>query len=60
MKDYGFIVLIVIALFRIIAGMVVAGVIATYIGLNGLFWWCSVVVMFLVINGVLSGIGVGK
>lgn len=55
MEDYGFIVLIVIALFRIIAAMVVAGVIATYIGLNGLLWWCFAFVMFLVINGILTG-----
>ncbi|MBQ3407947.1 MAG: hypothetical protein IJH12_01930 [Clostridia bacterium] len=53
----GYIVLIVfIILVRIVAVMIVAGAIATYIGLNGLLWWCSAIVIFLLINAVISGL----
>ena len=53
----GYIIFIIaIILFRIIAVMIVAGAIATYIGLNGLLWWCFAFVIFLVINAIISGL----
>lgn len=45
-----------IILIRIIAVAVVAGVISSYVGLTGLLWWCATIVIFLVINAIISGL----
>ena len=47
--------IIVVVLIRIIAVIVVAGAIATYLGLSGLLWWCAAIVIFFVINAIISG-----
>ncbi len=53
----GYIVLIIsIVLIRIVAVILVAGAIATYIGLTGLMWWAAAIVIFFVINAIISGL----
>ena len=53
----GFILFIIaIICIRIIAVLVVAGAIATYIGVTGILWWASVIVIFLLINAIISGL----
>lgn len=53
----GYIVFIIaIICIRILAVFVVAGAIATYIGLTGILWWASAFVIFLVINALISGL----
>ncbi len=53
----GYIVFILfIILIRIVAVAVVAGAIASFIGLNGILWFCSTIVLFLLINAVISGL----
>ena len=53
----GYIIFIIaIVLIRIIAVIVVAGAIATYLGLTGLLWWCTAIVIFLLINALISGL----
>ncbi|WP_296875589.1 hypothetical protein [uncultured Methanobrevibacter sp.] len=53
----GYIALIIaIICIRILAVFVVAGAIATHIGLHGILWWASAIVIFLVINAVISGL----
>lgn len=52
----GFILFILFLIFvRFFAVMMVAGAISTFIGLNGLLWWCSSIVIFLIINAIISG-----
>ena len=53
----GFILLIIsIIVIRIGVVIVVAGAIASYLGLTGLPWWCSAIVIFLLINGLISAL----
>ena len=53
----GYIIFIIaIICIRIIAVFVVAGAIATYIGVTGILWWASVFVIFLLINAIISGL----
>ena len=53
----GYIIFIIaIICIRIIAVFVVAAAIATYIGVTGILWWASVIVIFLVINAIISGL----
>jgi len=51
-----FLLIIGIILVRIIAVIIVAGAIATYVGLSGLLWWAAVIVIFLIINAIISGL----
>ena len=51
-----FALVITIILIRIIAVIVVAAAIATYLGLAGLLWWAATIVIFLVINAIISGL----
>ena len=53
----GYIIFIIaIICIRIFAVLVVAGAIATYIGLTGILWIATVIVIFLLINAVISGL----
>ena len=53
----GYIIFIIaIICIRIFAVLVVAAAIATYIGLTGIVWFASVIVIFLLINAVISGL----
>ena len=53
----GYIILIIaIVSVRILAVFVVAGAIATHIGLTGILWWASAIVIFLLINALISGL----
>lgn len=53
----GFILLIIsIIVIRIGVVIVVAGAIASYLGLTGILWWCSAIVIFLLINGLISAL----
>ena len=53
----GYILFIIAIVFiRIFGVIVVAGAIATYIGLTGLLWWCATIVIFLLINAIISGL----
>lgn len=60
LEAYGIIgyILFIIAIIVIRIGvvMVVAGAIANYLGLTGLLWWCSAIVIFLLINGIISAL----
>ena len=60
LETYGiigyFAVVLFIILIRIIAVAVVAGAISSYVGLTGLLWWCATIVIFLVINAIISGL----
>jgi len=51
-----FLLIIGIILVRIIAVIIVAGAIATYIGLTGFLWWAVAIVIFLIINAIISGL----
>lgn len=53
----GFILFIIaIIVVRIGVVIVVAGAIASYLGLTGILWWCSAIVIFLLINGLISAL----
>ena len=60
LESYGiigyFMLIIGIILVRIIAVLIVAAAIATYIGLTGLLWWAAAIVIFLIINALISGV----
>ena len=48
--------IIAIIVVRIGVVIVVAGAIASYLGLTGMLWWCSAIVIFLIINGLISAL----
>ena len=48
--------IIAIIVIRIGVVIVVAGAIASYLGLSGILWWCSAIVIFLLINGLISAL----
>ena len=48
--------IIAIIVVRIGVVIVVAGAIASYLGLTGILWWCSAIVIFLIINGLISSL----
>jgi len=48
--------IIAIVFIRVFAVIIVAGAIATYLGLTGLLWWAATIVVFLVINAIISGL----
>jgi len=48
--------IIAIIVVRIGVVIVVAGAIASYLGLTGILWWCSAIVIFLIINGLISAL----
>jgi len=51
-----FLLIIGIILVRIIAVIIVAGAIATYVGLSGFLWWAAVIVIFLFVNAVIRSL----
>ncbi len=53
--EYAALIIAIICI-RILTVFVVAGAIATYIGLAGILWWASAIVIFLLINAVISGL----
>lgn len=54
-----FIVLILVC--EVVAVILVAGFIATYLGLSGIMWWAVAFVVFLLINGLIGLVSrVGK
>ena len=54
-SDLGAIVIIVVLiLIRIVAVILVAGYIATALGVTGVIWWAVAIVLFLVINGIIG------
>lgn len=48
--------IIAIIVVRIGVVIVVAGAIASYLGLTSILWWCSAIVIFLIINGLISAL----
>ena len=58
--DNGFGILAVVCLVILLlvveigAVMLVAGFVASYLGLTGVLWWAVALVVFLLINGVLG------
>lgn len=60
LEAYGVIgyILFIIAIIVVRIGVViiVAGAIASYLGLTGILWWCSAIVIFLIINGLISAL----
>ena len=57
----GIVSIILIILFilfvEIVAVMIVAGAIATYLGVGGVLWWAVAIVVFLLINGLIMALG---
>ena len=54
-SDLGAIVIIVVLiLIRIVAVILVAGYIATALGVTGVIWWAVAIVLFLLINGIIG------
>lgn len=54
-----FIILILVC--EVVAVILVAGFIATYLGLSGIMWWAVAFVVFLLINGLIGLVSrVGK
>ena len=53
----GYIIFIIaIICIRVLAVFVVAAAIATYIGLTGILWFAATIVIFLIINALISGL----
>ena len=54
-SDLGIIVTVVILiLIRLVAVILVAGYIATALGVTGVIWWAVAIVLFLLINGIIG------
>ena len=54
-SDLGIIVtVVVLILIRLVAVILVAGYIATCLGLTGVIWWAVAIVLFLLINGIIG------
>lgn len=57
-SDFGIIATVFVVFFLIIVEVVavilVAGYIATCLGLTGVIWWAVAIVLFLVINGIIG------
>lgn len=54
-SDLGIIVtVVVLILIRLVAVILVAGYIATTLGVTGVIWWAVAIVLFLVINGIIG------
>ena len=54
-SDLGIIVtVVVLILIRLVAVILVAGYIATVLGVTGVIWWAVAIVLFLVINGIIG------
>ena len=54
-SDLGIIVtVVVLILIRLVAVILVAGYIATALGVTGVIWWAVVIVLFLLINGIIG------
>lgn len=54
-SDLGIIVTVVaLILIRLVAVILVAGYIATALGVTGVIWWAVAIVLFLVINGIIG------
>ena len=54
-SDLGIIVtVVVLILIRLVAVILVAGYIATGLGVTGVVWWAVVIVLFLLINGIIG------
>lgn len=54
-SDLGIIVTVVsLILIRIVAVILVAGYIATGLGVTGVMWWAVAIVLFLLINGIIG------
>ena len=54
-SDLGIIVtVVVLILIRLVAVILVAGYIATGLGVTGIVWWAVAIVLFLVINGIIG------
>lgn len=53
----GYLLLIILIVFiRVFAVIIVAGAIASYLGLSGILWWAAAIVIFMVINAIIRGI----
>lgn len=46
-------VILIVLVIEILAIVLVAGAIASWLGVSGLLWWAFAIVLFLVINGVV-------
>lgn len=54
-SDLGIIVtVVVLILIRLVAVILVAGYIATGLGVTGVIWWAVAIVLFLLINGIIG------
>ena len=54
-SDLGIIVtVVVLILIRLVAVILVAGYIATGLGVTGIVWWAVAIVLFLLINGIIG------
>ena len=54
-SDLGIIVtVVVLILIRLVAVILVAGYIATALGVTGVIWWAVAIILFLLINGIIG------
>ena len=54
-SDLGIIItVVVLILIRLVAVILVAGYIATALGVTGVIWWAVAIVLFLLINGIIG------
>ena len=57
----GIVSIILIMLFilfvEIVAVVIVAGAIASWLGVSGILWWAVAIVLFLLINGIIVTLG---
>ena len=52
----GYIIFIIgIIIVRLIASIILACAIVNYIGLTGIVWWAAAIVIFFIINALMSG-----
>lgn len=50
----GLIILVIVIELAVV--MIVAGWIASLLGVSGILWWCVAIIVFLLINGVLGAL----
>jgi len=47
---------IIVLVVELVAVILVAGLVASWLGLTGILWWAVAIVVFLLINGILGAL----
>lgn len=48
--------IVAIILVEVLVMAIVAGYVASLLGVSGILWWCIAIVIFLLINGILGAL----